>query len=165
MPNFHLRSHIWLDRPLDQVFGFFADAYNLEEITPPWLRFRVLTERPIEMRPGARIDYRLRIHGVPVRWRTEITAWEPPHCFVDEQIAGPYRLWRHEHRFTAYGDRTLAEDHVEYRPIGGALVHELFVKNDVRTIFEYRRARLEERFGRVSESNHDAPAEASLVIG
>src|SRR5690606_2630303 len=101
-----------------------------------WLRFRVLTERPIEMKVGATIDYKLRIHGAPIRWRTRITAWEPPYRFVDEQIRGPYRLWRHEHRFTAEGGGTLAEDRVSYAPIGGAPAQALFVGRDVRRIFE-----------------------------
>ena len=165
MSTFHLESQQWLQRPREAIFPFFADAFNLESITPPWLRFEVVSERPIEMRVGATIDYRLRIHGAPIRWRTRIAAWEPPYRFVDEQIRGPYRLWRHEHLFTAQGDRTLAVDRVDYAPIGGALTHALFVKRDVRRIFEYRRRRLEELFGGGPAGDAGAPAESLLEIG
>src|SRR5579871_5848818 len=87
----------FLPRPLEEVFPFFADAGNLPILTPPWLHFHILTTRPIEMRRGALIDYRLRIHGLPIRWQSEIVEWDPPHRFVDEQRRGPYRLWHHEH--------------------------------------------------------------------
>jgi ligand-binding SRPBCC domain-containing protein len=94
---FTLETRLFLPRPLEIVFPFFADAGNLEILTPPWLRFEIVTPRPIAMRAGALIEYRLRLHGVPLRWQSEITAWEPPHRFVDEQRRGPYRAWIHEH--------------------------------------------------------------------
>src|SRR5229473_256824 len=96
----------WLPKPLDEVFAFFASAANLQILTPDWVGCSILTPEPIELRRGARIDYRLRLHGVPVRWQTEITAWEPPHRFVDEQRRGPYRVWVHEHLFDARADGT-----------------------------------------------------------
>lgn len=164
MTTFQLDSRVWLDRRLDEVFPFFADAFNLERITPPWLRFEVLTPPPIRMRPGSTIDYRLRIRGVPVRWRSRIAVWQPPYRFVDEQVSGPYRLWRHEHRFSEHEGRTLVQDHVDYAPPGGRLVHGLFVERDVRKIFEYRRERLEAIFGRVAEGSRRIPAEAVLEI-
>src|SRR3954468_23005074 len=94
-----LCARILLPRPVTEVFMFFAEPGNLETLTPPWLRFHILTPQPILMRAGARIDYRLRVHGLPVRWQSEITAWEPPVRFVDEQRRGPYRVWVHEHTF------------------------------------------------------------------
>lgn len=142
-----LRTEQWFDRLPDELFPFFADALNLERITPPFLRFRVVTPPPIEMGVGTLIDYRLRVHGVPVRWRTEITAWEPPLRFVDEQIRGPYRSWIHEHRFEDLDGGTRMTDTVRYAAPGGRLVERLLVDRDVAGIFEFRRRALEETFG------------------
>ncbi|MCB1127348.1 MAG: SRPBCC family protein [Verrucomicrobiae bacterium] len=139
-------SELRLQRSPEEVFPFFADAANLELITPPWLHFRILTPQPIALRPGALIDYRLRVHGVPVRWRTEITVWEPPHRFVDRQLRGPYRLWEHEHTFAETPEGTLCGDRVRYAVPGGAFVHWLLVKRDVARIFAHRRKVLEQRF-------------------
>lgn len=147
MQVFSLSSGIWLAKPLTDVFAFFSEARNLEELTPPWLRFEVLTPPPIEMRVGLKIDYRLRLRGLPLRWQSEITHWEPPHRFVDEQTRGPYRLWVHEHRFTAQDSLTLAEDVVQYAVYGGWLVDRLAVRRDVAKIFDYRSERLREIFG------------------
>jgi ligand-binding SRPBCC domain-containing protein len=106
-------------RPVSEVFSFCADAGNLDVITPPWLRFQILTPRPMAMRVGAQIDYRLRLRGLPLRWQSEITVWQPPHRFVDEQRRGPYRAWRHEHTFTAQDGGTLVGDRVRYAVLGG----------------------------------------------
>ena len=127
----------------ETVFPFFADALNLERITPPWLGFRVLGGGPIAMGPGTLIEYRLRLHRVPVRWLTRIEAWEPPHRFVDAQVRGPYRVWRHEHSFEPVpGGGTLMRDRVDYDlPLGplGAAAHALFVRRDLARIFDFRR--------------------------
>ena len=147
MPVFTLHSRQRIERPLDEVFAFFADARNLERLTPPWLRFRILSEGRVTMEPGAVIDYRIKVHGLPLRWRSRITAWEPPFRFVDEQVRGPYRMWVHEHRFDAHGDATIVSDGVRYRIPGGRLVHRLFVKPDLDRIFAYRRERLAAIFG------------------
>ena len=148
MRTFEFRSRVLLLRPLDEVFPFFADARNLDFLTPPWLRFAMLTPSPVEMRPGTLIDYRLRLRGVPVRWQSEVTAWEPPLRFVDEQRHGPYRLWIHEHRFEETKEgRTLAHDAVRYAVPGGWLVDRLLVRRDLERIFHYRRAVLRDLFG------------------
>lgn len=147
MKMFTLQTELWVPRPLAEVFEFFADARNLEQITPPWLNFRILAPASIEMRAGARIAYQLRIRGVPVRWESEITTWEPPDRFVDEQRRGPYRRWIHEHRFVPENGGTNIVDNVRYSVPGGALVNRLFVAPDVRKIFEYRKRVLLERFG------------------
>ncbi|NUP90719.1 MAG: SRPBCC family protein [Candidatus Sumerlaeia bacterium] len=148
MQSQQFTAELWLPQPPEEVFPFFADAFNLEEITPPWLRFRVLTPGPIPMAPGTVIDYRLRLHGVPIRWRSEITAWEPPHRFVDEQRKGPYHLWRHEHLFEPQAGGTRCVDHVDYAHRGGRLIHRFLVRPDVEAIFRFRQERLRERFAR-----------------
>lgn len=141
-----LTARCRIGKPRDEVFPFFADAGNLERITPKSVRFRILTPRPIVMREGAIIDYALRIKGVPIRWRTEITAWDPPHAFADTQLRGPYHLWEHEHRFEEIedGQATRMTDTVRYSPRGGAIMNRLFVERDVRRIFEYREAVIED---------------------
>ena len=146
MNEFTLHDELWLPRPVAEIFPFFADAGNLEKITPPWLSFHVLTPAPIAMRPGALIDYQIKVHGLPIRWRTEIVEWEPPHRFVDVQLTGPYRLWHHTHTFTEKDGGTLCADDVRYWPRGGRIINALFVRRDVATIFAYRRKRLGEIF-------------------
>jgi ligand-binding SRPBCC domain-containing protein len=132
-----------LPRRIDEVIPFFAEARNLERITPPWLVFRVTTPEPIEMRVGTLIDYRLRVHGIGLNWTTRIEEWEPGTGFVDRQIAGPYRLWHHRHRFRSQGDSTIVTDIVDYAlPLGpvGELAHRLLVHRDLERIFAYRQA-------------------------
>ncbi|MSX01696.1 MAG: CDP-paratose 2-epimerase [Actinobacteria bacterium] len=131
-----------LDGTPEEVFPFFADAWNLEAITPPLLAFKVTTERPIAMFAGALIEYRLKIHRMPIRWKTLIEQWQPSELFVDTQIKGPYKLWHHTHTFEPLpGERTLMRDIVRYS-IGygpaGDIAHKLFVGRDVESIFEYR---------------------------
>ena len=150
MKIFTFESELWLPSLIEQVFGFFTDVHNLQAITPAWLEFKTLTPAPIELQAGTLIDYKLRIRGLPVRWQTEITAWQPPHRFVDEQKRGPYRLWVHEHRFEAKDGGTLCTDCVRYAVTGGELVHRLFVRRDVERIFAFRAAKLGERFKRRS---------------
>ena len=140
------RTELWLPPPPEMVFPFFADAFNLESITPPWLNFNVLTPRPIEMREGALIDYKLCVRGLPVRWRTRIKEWQPPFRFVDEQLRGPYRLWIHEHSFESCDDGTLCRDVVRYAVPFDLLVHDLFVRGDVETIFKFRAEALKRQF-------------------
>lgn len=144
--NYRLTCQLVVPRARDEVFLFFADALNLEALTPPWLRFRVETAPPIIMTRGARIDYRLRIHGVPLRWTSAIDAWEPPQGFSDRQVRGPYRRWIHEHTFEPAGGGTLVGDRVDFAARGGRLVGRL-VARDLKKIFDYRRARLVELFG------------------
>lgn len=133
-----LHTQIFLERPIDALFAFFSDAHNLQRITPRILNFSILTPAPIEMCVGTLIDYKLRVRGIPIRWRSLISIWEPPFRFVDEQVRGPYRIWRHEHRFETAKGGTRVIDEVTFKPIGGALMTRLFVGRDVRRIFEYR---------------------------
>jgi ligand-binding SRPBCC domain-containing protein len=141
------RSELLLQTPLSVVFPFFSDAANLEALTPPWMRFQIVTPRPIAMHAGALIDYRLRVRGFPLRWRSEITAWEPPFRFVDEQRRGPYRLWKHEHRFEDSDGGTRALDIVHYAVSFDFLSHLLIVKPDIERIFAFRTKELLQRFG------------------
>lgn len=146
MNAFLFQAELWLPRPRDEVFDFFSNALNLQALTPPWVNFQVLTPAPIAMRAGTLIDYRIRVRGLPLRWRTEITEWDPPRRFVDVQLRGPYRLWHHTHTFAERDGGTLCLDDVRYRPVGGWLVNRLFVRRDVEAIFAYRQQQLRERF-------------------
>jgi len=133
----------------DEVFPFFADAQNLEAITPPWLGFEVVTPAPIAMRAGALIEYRLRLHGLPLSWLTRIEEWTPGVRFVDAQLAGPYALWHHTHEFAPDGpDATVMRDTVRYGlpywPLG-ELAHALLVRRDLERIFDFRHAEVARR--------------------
>ena len=152
-----IETEVWLPKPLDIVFPFFADARNLATLTPPWLRFSVLTPGPIQLKPGALIDYRLHLHRIPIRWQSEITAWQPPHRFVDEQRRGPYRCWIHEHTFVEHNGGTLARDRVQYAVSGGSLVNYLFVARDLQRVFAFRKETLIRIFGSVT-GEHDVAA-------
>ena len=146
MRTYRYGTEVVLPAALAEVFSFFAKAENLEKLTPPWLRFEIVTDEPITMAAGALIDYRIRWRGIPLRWRTEIEVWEPPHRFIDRQIRGPYRLWRHEHVFMERAEGTAVIDRVEYAPFGGAFAQRLVVARDVERIFAYRQAILARDF-------------------
>jgi ligand-binding SRPBCC domain-containing protein len=139
-----------VERPIAEVFEFYGDARNLEAITPPFLGFEVLTPEVV-MRPGARIEYRLKLHGLPIRWRTRIDVWEPPRRFVDVQVSGPYALWHHTHTFEPDGEgATILRDKVRYAlPFGplGELARLLLVQRDVERIFDHRRDAVATAFG------------------
>jgi ligand-binding SRPBCC domain-containing protein len=128
--------------PVAAAFEFYADTHNLEPMTPPWLHFRLTNEGPVGMERGTLLDYTLRLHGVPIRWTTRIDSWNPPDGFVDSQLKGPYSLWEHTHVFEPDGESaTIIHDRVRYAiPFGplGALAHRLFVRRDLRRIFDYR---------------------------
>ena len=146
----HLDREQVVGRELPEVFEFFARAENLELITPPWLKFRILTPVPVAMRVGARIEYRLRVHGLPMTWVSVIDRWEHGEQFVDQQLRGPYRFWRHRHQFHEVDGGTRVRDRVEYAlPLGGVgdLLGTPLVRRDLDRIFEYRRARVAELLG------------------
>jgi len=140
MHRYILEREQWLARPLEEVFAFFSRPENLQQITPAWLHFGMV-EAPTELRAGALIRYRLRVHGIPIRWTTEITEWNPPHGFVDRELKGPYALWNHEHLFSAQDGGTLMRDRVAYAlPLGplGRIAHWISVRRDVESIFDFR---------------------------
>ena len=142
MKTFLFKTQQTLEKPLTEVFEFFSNAHNLAKITPPWLNFEVLTPAPIEMTVGTRIDYRLKLRGFPIRWQSEITEWNPPHFFADEQRRGPYRLWRHTHTFDEVKEGVVVGDTVEYAVWGNELIGRLFVRPDIEKIFAYRAEQL-----------------------
>lgn len=150
MKLYRLFRKQWVPAPLEEVFAFFDRPENLNEITPPSLHFQLLTPSPVPMHQGALIDYSIRLVGVPMRWTTYIAIYEPPHCFVDVQLRGPYSFWHHMHRFVAKDGGTEITDEVLYvLPFGvlGRLVHSLWVRHQLEHIFDYRRERIRERFG------------------
>jgi ligand-binding SRPBCC domain-containing protein len=138
--------------PPDEVFAFFGDPENLGRITPPWLRFIILTPPPIEIDKGALIDYSIRWGGLPVRWTTMITQYDSPHRFVDQQLSGPYSFWHHTHTFADRGGETEMGDTVLYSlPAGflGRITHTLLVRRQLGEIFDYRARVIEEFFSRI----------------
>lgn len=142
-----LQTAQWLPAPLEEVFRFFSDASNLQALTPPWAHFQILTAAPIAMRAGTRIDYRIRLHGIPITWQSEIASWDPPHGFVDVQVRGPYRRWVHTHSFAEARGGTTVGDAVDFDVPLGFLVGWL-VKRDVEKIFAYRQRELSRIFQR-----------------
>ncbi len=151
----HIRDfqcELWLPVPPDELFPFFADAANLQAITPPWLNFHVVTPPPIEMCEGALIDYKLRVRGLRLHWRTRINVWQPPHRFEDEQIRGPYRQWIHDHTFESSNGGTLARDRVRYAVPFDWLTHRWLVRRDIERIFKFRAEALTRRFSQTALS-------------
>lgn len=150
-----MKTHVlereqWIPRELSTVFDFFANAENLGRITPDWMHFRILSPLPIEMRKGTRIDYTIRLAGVPMRWRTRIETWEPGRCFSDVAERGPYALWEHTHSFTGHEGGVLMVDRVRYAlPLGplGRVAHALAVRAMLSAIFDYRFQRIRELLG------------------
>jgi len=166
---YELDTETWLPHPRAEVFSFFARADSLERITPPWFHLEVLAPGPAEPDAGAAIDYRLRVHGLPLRWRREITAWEPPFLFVDEQRRGPFALWHHTHTFLARDGGTLLRDRVRYALPLGRLTHRWLVQRDVEELFAFRAEALRRIFpaeaARATASRAGAVPRLRLIAG
>jgi ligand-binding SRPBCC domain-containing protein len=148
MHLYKLERQALIPRPIEEVFAFFSDPYNLEKITPPWLSFRIMGA-PREVYRGCIIHYRLRIRGLPITWVSHIVEWDPPKRFIDVQLIGPYKVFHHVHEFSSTEAGTLMRDEVTYAlPLGwfGRLAHRLFVRRDLETIFDYRQQRMAEFF-------------------
>ena len=167
MHLYNLQREQWVARSLEDVFPFFARPENLALITPPSLGFRLLTPQPVVMEKGRIIEYTLRVLGLPTRWRTLITRYEPPWCFVDEQLCGPYSFWHHSHRFESRDGGTLLHDDVRYAlpvPLAGPareLVHAFYVRPALERIFDYRRQVYARLFGGIQPGRADAQPWAS----
>jgi len=136
--GYRLTAVTHIPRPREEVFSFFADARNLQTLTPPWLHFQIVTPGEIIMKAGALIDYRLRVRGLPIAWQTVIDVWEPPHRFADHQRRGPYRWWEHEHRFEIEDGGTRMTDTVDYGVPLGFILHPLLIRRDLQVIFTFR---------------------------
>lgn len=146
MKTHELKTEMWLEAPIEKVFEFFSDASNLDAITPAWVQFRIVTLCPIRISEGTLINYKLRIRGIPIRWQSRITVWDPPYRFVDEQVKGPYRRWIHEHAFEQRYGGTVIRDRVNYAVPFDWLVHRWFVRPDVERIFRFREQALKQKF-------------------
>jgi ligand-binding SRPBCC domain-containing protein len=158
MKTHRFQTQLWLLQPRDRIFLFFSNPHNLDRLTPAWLKFEILTPLPVLMKQGALLDYRLRIRGLPVRWQSEITVWDPPGRFIDRQTRGPYSLWIHEHLFEDCQGGTLIGDNVEYAAPGGRIVQKFFVAPDLERIFKHRHRVLEELFNPMKHK----PAETNI---
>jgi len=151
MSTYTLERRQWLPRDLDEVFAFFAAPENLQLLTPPFLNFEILTPSPIPMKEGTFIDYRIRLFGVPLRWRTRIAEYTPPSDFVDVQMSGPYRVWHHRHAFRRLNGGTEMTDTVTYAlPFGivGDIVHAVWTRRTVARIFDFRAQAVAKRFAK-----------------
>jgi ligand-binding SRPBCC domain-containing protein len=146
MRTYRLQTQLWLPQPREEIFNFFSDPSNLDRLTPPWLHFEVLTPKSVEMNAGTLLDYRLRLHGIRLRWQSEISVWEPPNRFIDRQTKGPYRQWVHEHNFSAHQGGTLVGDSVTYSVPGGRIIQKLLVAPDLDRVYGYRHKILKELF-------------------
>jgi ligand-binding SRPBCC domain-containing protein len=158
MKTHRFQTQLWLPQPRDRIFLFFSNPHNLDRLTPAWLKFEILTPLPVLMKQGALLDYRLRIRGLPVRWQSEITVWDPPGRFIDRQTRGPYSLWIHKHLFEDCQGGTLIGDNVEYAAPGGRIVQKFFVAPDLERIFKHRHRVLEELFNPMKHK----PAETNI---
>jgi len=148
--DFIYQTEITLPVPLEDVFQFFSQSENLQTLTPPWLDFKINTRLPIEMKTGTLIDYQLRLYKIPIRWKTEITEWNPPYKFADTQLKGPYKKWVHEHIFVEKDGVCLIIDKVNYQVPGwilSPLINHLFVKRDIKRIFDFRHKKILQHFG------------------
>ena len=146
MKTYRLETKLWLPQPRAKIFEFFSDPRNLDRLTPTWLKFEILSPHSTVIGTGTLLDYRLRLRGLPIRWQSEISIWEPPERFVDRQVRGPYKLWVHKHSFEEHEDDTLVGDSVEYAVRGGCLVQKFLVGPDLERIFAYRHKVLEQIF-------------------
>ena len=144
--GYRLETRLLLKESIGNVFEFFSNVHGLETLTPPWLNFKVRSMNRSMIGEGAEIDYKLRVHGIPLRWKSRILDWDPPFRFVDEQIVGPYRWWHHEHQFVECDEGTWVTDRVDYGVPLGWLSHRLIVSRDLQRIFRFRHEKLLEQF-------------------
>ena len=157
MKTYNLKFEQKIDLPVSDVFDFFSKPENLSLITPSRLKFDIITPTPLEMKDGQLIDYSLKImYVIKLHWRTLITHFEKPVKFIDQQIKGPYSLWHHTHKFKKIDGGTLIIDELRYAiPFGfiGRLIHFLYIKHDIKSIFEYRHKNLDKIFSEIKKQS------------
>ena len=144
--KYQLKTSMKFKKSVEEIFDFFSSINNLDLITPPFLKFRILSNKNVRIQNGTIFKYRLSLHGVPIIWKSRINNWDPPYKFVDEQIMGPFLSWSHLHKFSKENEFTFIEDIVDYKVLGGFLIHELFVKKDLINIFSFRKEKLKKIF-------------------
>ncbi|MBI2806949.1 MAG: SRPBCC family protein [Planctomycetes bacterium] len=152
------QAHMWLPLAIEPVFAFFGDVANLSKISPPSVRIQTITPLPIEMRVGTIVEHRMSIRWFPIRWRSEITVWEPPVRFVDEQRSGPYRFWKHRHEFEVAEGGTWVRDHIEYRTHGWLfepIVNRIFVAPELRRLFAHRQKAIRDFLAPGTDATND----------
>lgn len=145
MKYYKLVKSQFIDTPINEVFSFFEKPENLQEITPPYLNFKIITPSPIKMEEGQVISYKIKLRGIPLTWKSLISLYDPPNSFIDEQIRGPYAIWHHTHTFKEEDGGTMIEDEVKYAipfSIIGRICNHLFIKNDLNKIFQYRKEKI-----------------------
>ncbi|MCW3083386.1 MAG: hypothetical protein JWP12_752 [Bacteroidetes bacterium] len=138
-----------INRPIAEVFDFFSKAENLDKITPPDMQLRIISPQPIIIQKGTLIDYKIKVSGIPFKWQTLISEWNPPYRFIDKQLKGPYNTWIHEHTFEERNGKTYMKDYVQFRSPGfflEPLINKLFVEKKIKAIFEFREKILKELF-------------------
>ena len=150
----YLHASQWIPRPVDQVFRFFSQPENLQNLTPANMKFQLLADTPVEMKEGLELSYKLRVKGIPMGWTSRITLWDPPHAFADIQLKGPYKTWDHTHRFSQDGSGTRVVDEVFYHAPGPRWLERAIVRPDIERIFTFRHSTLEELL--LSASGHFA---------
>jgi ligand-binding SRPBCC domain-containing protein len=164
MKIYTLRRQQSIRKPPAELFRFFERPENLELITPSSVGFTILTPQPISLKPGTVLDYTIRLLGLPVRWTTLISSYDPPHSFTDVAIRGPYRFWHHTHRFEPTDRGTLMTDEVRYAmPVGpiGRLVHTLWVRRKLKYIFDYRARKISELLENPNQKSSQPPSSHS----
>lgn len=153
MKYYKLVKSQFIEKPINEVFSFFEKPENLQEITPPYLNFKIITPSPIKMEVGQVISYKIKLRGIPIKWNSLISSYDPPNSFIDQQIKGPYAIWHHTHRFKEQDGGTLIEDEVKYAipfSILGRILNYIFIKNDLKKIFLYR----EEKIGLIFKNDN-----------
>ena len=143
---FYLKNNLTLNENIEKVFKFFETPKNLNLITPSWLNFNIIKSVASKTYKDQEIEYKLTLHKITFKWKSRIIDYKKNISFCDKQIKGPYLFWEHSHLFSKLEENTLMEDVVKYKVVFGSLANKLFVKRNLRRIFEYRQRKIQEIF-------------------